>query len=123
MARQKVEYEHGSYGMYLRRGCRCDVCKAGAAKKRAEYRAPRPDGPKNYQVTYGSVRVRLDASPLIAFIRHNVHIDKVLRKRMDHWTRHGIELYHADRLAIQFGTHPYLLWGDEFYQGMEKETV
>ena len=36
---QSKEYIHGDYGMYNKRGCRCDLCKGAQASRMREYRA------------------------------------------------------------------------------------
>jgi len=33
------DFQHGDYGMYKRRGCRCNLCKAANAQRKREQRA------------------------------------------------------------------------------------
>lgn len=115
---------HGTYTMYNTGRCRCEDCKVAAAEKRAHYRdvhAPKPgDQPKkDYSVRYGSVKVKLSPEPLIEFICSTREVDNILRRDMKMWRRNGLDLYYADKLAIRYGAHPALIWGDDFYQGCE----
>lgn len=116
MARPFKVFEHGTIGMYRQRKCRCDLCKMAVAEQRAAYRPKPGDQPTNYKVRYGSVRVRLCPEPLIQYLEQVTLVNNQMRKVFADWRKNGIDLYRADEMAIQYGTHPYLLWGDEFYQ-------
>lgn len=113
-------FEHGTYGMYRTRGCRCEDCKVAAAETRARYRTVVPGTqPKNYSVSYGSIKLVLDATPIIEFIMANREPDRFMMQRIRRWERNGIDVYQADRIAVEMGTHPALIWGWDFYKGCE----
>lgn len=117
MGRTMRSREHGTYSMYNTGKCRCDLCRVAAAEKRARYRPQLGDQPKNYNVRFGSAKIRLDAAPFVKFLYETTLVDALLLKRIRGWERNGIDLYYADKLAIEFGSHPALIWGDDFYQG------
>lgn len=119
MARPLKEYEHGTAARYRLRKCRCDLCKTAAAEERANYRLSPGSKEISYKLRYGSVKVRLDPEPLIAYMTATTLVDHNTLKMFQTWRRYGIDLYRADMYAIKCGTHPYLLWGDAFYQQME----
>lgn len=41
------------------------------------------------------------------------------RALVHRWRHDGIPLYSADAAAVRAGTHPIVIWGDEFYAGCE----
>ena len=110
MGRKAKEYQHGEYGMYTYRKCRCDECRSIAAKVRMKYRG------EDFEQQTEDVMFRLPAAPLMAYIERTGQEEAVSRHVVRRWLIGGIDIYKADEWAIRLGTHPFLLWGAEFYQ-------
>lgn len=104
-------FTHGA-SAYRNRGCRCLECKEANRIKSAKYR-PNSD----------SVKVRLDATPLIDKITKDGRLEAVENSRISQWRRLGIDLYAADRWCIRLGYHPIEVWGQAFYLGATEEMA
>lgn len=102
--------EHGN-SMYRYRGCRCDICRAGAEAERKKYRKSR-----------AVPRIRLDATPLINRLSPDEIQRFVGHRTVNQWLQNGIELFAADRWCIKLGYHPSQIWGSDFYTGINENA-
>lgn len=109
---------HGTTNGYNNYRCRCDLCKNAKSQDRLA-RLPEPGAqPKNkFNVCYASARITLDPEPLIHLISQKMELDSNMRARFRDWRANGIDIYRADYWCIRFDTHPYLVFGDKFYEG------
>lgn len=110
MGRKKKEYQHGEYGMYTLRKCRCDECKSIAAKVRMKYRG------EDFEDQPEDVQFRLPAQPLVDYLNRTGQLDRIDHRTVHRWIVSGLDMYRADEMAIKYGTHPMLVWGMEFYR-------
>lgn len=101
----KRPFVHGAGG-YRNHKCRCDVCRDGNRLASAKYR-PKPD----------SLKIRLDATPLIERLTRDGRLEAVDNSKLTIWRRTGIDLYAADRWCVRLGYHPIEIWGQTFYLG------
>lgn len=108
---KKDSFKHGA-GAYRNRGCRCDVCKEANRISKLKYR-PKSD----------SLKIRLDATPLIDRLIRDERLAAVDNSRLSTWRRDGLDLYAADRWCIRLGYHPIEVWGQAFYLGATEEAV
>ena len=97
--------------MYRYRGCRCDICRAGAEAVRKKYRKSR-----------AVPRIRLDATPLINRLSPDEIQRFVGHRTVNQWLQNGIELFAADRWCIRLGYHPSQIWGSDFYTGINENA-
>lgn len=98
-------FKHGA-NAYRVHKCRCDECREAIRVVRQKYR-PKSD----------SVKVRLDATPLIEKLTKQGRLEAVENSRLTVWRREGIDLYAADRWCVRLGYHPIEIWGQAFYLG------
>lgn len=97
--------EHG-IGMYRYRKCRCEVCITAMREERRRYRK-----------VNDSVKIRLDATPLIRKMERSGYLDAVGSQTFAKWKSDGIDIYLADFWCLRFGWHPAEVFGALFYQG------
>lgn len=105
----KKNLDHG-YSMYRYRGCRCDICRAGAEAERKKYRKSR-----------AVPRIKLDATPLINRLTQEQIQWMIGHHTVNRWKINGIELFTADRWCIKLGYHPMQIWGTAFYTGVNTD--
>jgi len=110
VARPQKEYQHGEYGMYTLRKCRCDECKSIAAKVRMKYRG------EDFEDHPEDVQFRLPAQPFIDFLTRTGQLSHVPEANIRRWLVSGMDMYRADAWAIKFHSHPMLIWGMDFYR-------
>lgn len=97
---------------YKKFGCRCDVCLAAYA----QYRQKSRKTPK---------KIFIPASPLLNLLdtKYPTRAHE-MRNTIKAWRKRGtIELYEADRICIMLGIHPYEIFGDIYFSGLEPEEV
>ena len=109
---RKQDITHG-VSMYRYRGCRCDICTSAYKTKKAEYIA---------NANTGSVKLRLDPTPLIELI-NKVDTQHLVKPRtIAMWKQKGICVYWADFYCVKFGHHPYEVFGSAFYQDIAESA-
>jgi hypothetical protein len=101
----KQSFKHGA-NAYRNRNCRCDECREGHRLAQLKYR-PKSD----------SLKIRLDATPLIEKLSRDGRLEAVENSRISQWRKSGIDLYAADRWCVRLGYHPVEIWGQAFYLG------
>lgn len=96
-------FAHGlhAYRVYK---CRCEICAAASNAARTRYR-PLSD----------SVKVRLDAQPLLDRLTRDGRLNAVDNSKISSWRKGGIAIYSADKWCIRLGYHPIEIWGQDFY--------
>lgn len=104
MNRTKKDITEHGISMYRYRQCRCDICKASAAKQRKRFR---PTANKS---------IRLDGEPFVErLIKDNRH-GAINTNLISKWRRLGLDIYNADEWCVKLGYHPTEIWGQDFYQ-------
>jgi hypothetical protein len=95
----------GSRGRYVD-GCRCAPCTDANSQYHRERRAR---------------RVNLPVEPLLAMF-HDVPDDEIAhrlgvsRQTLMRWRDKGLTLTVGDRIAINLGTHPFVIWGNHYWE-------
>lgn len=127
----KMEHEHGTMLAYWD-GCRCDNCKwvalfsllidnddAMEIKPNSVYIEPQPQGSRQFPARNLIMFMREPNSSLLA--------EKLgtSRKIVTGWLRRGacFTVWEADHYAIKAGTHPVIVWGQKFYDGVDDELA
>lgn len=101
---------HGTITGYTTHGCRCEPCaEAGARwreKRKARY-AAKPKPPM------------LPVEPILAILDdyNRREITLVLKRSM----ARGISVYRADRICCKLGVHPWMVYGDLYFQDLWKQ--
>ncbi len=100
-------FVHGlnAYRVYK---CRCEICTSANNESRRKYR-PLSD----------SVKIRLDAQPLIDRLTRDGRLNAVENSKISEWRKNGIGIYPADKWCIRLGYHPIEVWGQDFYVAIE----
>lgn len=96
--------EHGLYA-YTALGCRCYVCKKAMARKNAA----RPQ----CATTYISVQPLIDRFG-DTFVKRNP-------RNIPKWLKIGISHRAADRICVEYGYHPYEVYGDLWFYDIWEE--
>jgi hypothetical protein len=95
----------GTRGRYVE-GCRCSPCTQANNRYHRSRRAH---------------RVNLPAEPLLAMYQgvpeeEIAHRLGVGRHTLNRWRQNGLTLTSGDRIAISLGTHPYVIWGNHYWE-------
>ena len=61
--------------------------------------------------------IRLDAAPLVDFLRQAEQLQSLPSKTVTRWQRDGLSVYTADKWCLYFGVHPVEVFGHKFYEG------
>lgn len=88
---------HGTVSCYRNGGCRCDECRMAVRDIKRLQAQPTL-----------SVQPMIDKLPIDFRIR--------FRDSLINWQKNGIRLYRADKICIQYGYHPYEVYGDTWYE-------
>jgi hypothetical protein len=62
-----------------------------------------------------SVKIRIDATPLIAILEERSLLREVNSPTVKKWREQGIDIYWADKWAVKLGYHPFEIFGMQFY--------
>ena len=109
---------HGTVSRYNNGRCRCELCKDAKRQWRINNMPTPGDQPVGkFKVRYASAKVVLDPEPLITLITQTTELNSNMRARFREWRANGIDVYRADEWCVRIGTHPYLVFGDKFYEG------
>lgn len=108
-----TEFEGRKHGGSLyRRGCRCEVCVEAMVQYRRQY---------NKQTDRPS-KLRLPIAPLVNWIVSTGSVEMMHPRVWWRWQSNPemtIDVYWADRYAIQLGSHPAEIWGLDFYSDID----
>lgn len=64
----------------------------------------------------------IDAAPLISIISSlETRLSTTNRRLVAKWSKNGISIYDADVYCIKLGYHPYEIFGEEYFSGLEDE--
>lgn len=100
---------HGLIATYAS-GCRCEPCRDALKRKNARRKRAHPTLPTSFLVTH---------LPKDFTSRY--------KKSLATWEDKGIPVFTADTICVEYGLHPWTVFGDLWYQDvwndMEKETV
>lgn len=97
---------HGTDNGY-RRGCRLDCCRKAHSNALRRQRRRKP-------------RISLPASPLEPYWEQFPELPQPLKQAAYTAMRRGqVSLWTADRIAVSFGLHPALIWGDAWWDEEE----
>ena len=110
-ALRKEITEHG-VSMYVRRGCRCDICRSARYQQQ-----------KSYRKRSDEVKLRLDPTPLLERLEATGDLAEIHRNKRQQWLKNGIDVYWADYWCIKFGYHPSEIFGAAFYQLTNEEEA
>ena len=103
-----TEFDNRKHGGSLyRRGCRCEIC----VQAMVEYR-------RQYRVTDKPSKLKLPVRPLLEWVIRTESTAMVHPRALWRWLSNPdalMDVYWADRYAIQLGTHPMNIWGMAFY--------
>ena len=101
-----------SLSRYKKYGCRCEQC-CDAYSKYRESRRKRPQ------------KVFVPATPLIEFLESQYPARAIeMRNIMKGWRSRGtVDLYEADKVCIKLGIHPYEIFGEIYFLGLEPEEI
>lgn len=92
---------HGRYKTYKQNGCRCEPCREAGKVWRSENRKPR-------------AQRRLPVEPILA------QLDDYNRRDYMHGLKRfigpGIPIFSADHWCIKLGLHPWIVYGDLWFQ-------
>ena len=103
--------KHGTITGYTNGGCRCVECAAmGAA-----WRAKRREREKKPPVP------RLPVEPLLPYFAD--HESRKVRHYLYRYQATGVTVFKVDELCCRLGLHPWMIYGDTFFQDVwEGET-
>ena len=104
---RKGTWQHGTSG--YKHQCRCEICVTAQSEARSKSRY------RNERAV--SVKIRLDAAPLIRRLELTEQLEHIDRKTVYLWEQKGIDIYFADKWCLKFGWHPAEVFGQAFYAG------
>lgn len=108
MATQAV---HG-LSRYKKFGCRCSIC----SEAYEEYKL------KNRKT---NKRLFIPCDPLVSLLEDKFPGRALeMRDTLRRWKKRGtVDLYEADRICIMIGLHPYSVFGDLYFVGLEDQEL
>jgi hypothetical protein len=104
---EKVEeLSHGSQYTYYKLKCRCQECTDGIKKAIKD----------NNEKRKSRKAARLSILPLLEFLPKEFSFD--YRRSISKWEQRGLTVYEADRICTKYGFHPFLVYGNAWYDDM-----
>jgi hypothetical protein len=112
---EKTDHAHGLRGYKVHK-CRCEVCIGGFMA----YKAKR--SLKNHKAAIKHYII--DGTPLVELYKKTYsRLDTPQRSLVKKWSTIGISVYDADKYSIKLGYHPYEIFGETYFEGLDEEIA
>ena len=111
----KTDHAHGMRGYKVHK-CRCETCVGGFMAYKARQSLKNRKAAIKHHI--------IDGKPLAELFK-SLHgrLDTSQRRLVKRWTTVGISVYEADKYAVRFGYHPYEIFGESYFEGLDEEIA
>jgi hypothetical protein len=109
------DFNHGLRG-YKKYKCRCNICSE------EYFQAKVRENIKNRKALIKHYMIA--AEPLIALYKETIgRLNANQRRLVSKWETNGISVYDADVYSIRLGYHPYEIFGESYFEGLQEEIA